>query len=101
MKDMLQGKRFLGEVGMSLVLALALCGTTFGQQAGQEIAVSGRVTSQAGGAPIQGGTVRIRGTSTSTVTDAGGKDSLTAPSDGALVFGLPVYRGVVRSMGGR
>ena len=101
MKDMLQGKRFLGEVGMSLVLALALCGTTFGQQAGQEIPVSGRVTSQAGGAPIHGVTVRIRGTSTSTVTDADGKYSITAPSDGVLVFGLIGYRGVGLSIGGR
>ncbi|MGH8057381.1 MAG: TonB-dependent receptor plug domain-containing protein, partial [Candidatus Entotheonellia bacterium] len=97
MKDMLQGKRFLGAVGMSLLLALLVHGTALGQQA----EVSGRVTSSPDGAPIQGVTVRIRGTTTSTTTDAEGRYSLTAPADGILVFALIGYRGVGISVGGR
>ncbi len=99
MNDMLQGKRFLREVGMSLTLVLALCGPAVGQQSPQ-IEVSGRVTSPEG-TPIQGATVRIRGTSTSTLTGADGKYSITVPGDGVLVFGLIGYRGVGIGIGGR
>lgn len=86
----------LREVGLSLLLALLLCQTAFGQQA----EVSGRVTTP-DGAPIQGVTVRIRGTQTSTLTDSDGRYSLAAPADGVLVFALIGYRGLGISIGGR
>jgi TonB-dependent starch-binding outer membrane protein SusC len=97
MNDLLQGKRFLRDVGMTLTLALLLCGTALGQQT----QVSGRVTSSPDGAPIQGVTVRIRGTTTSTLTDGEGRYSLAAPADGVLVFALIGYRGVGIAIGGR
>src|SRR2546427_4559045 len=97
MKDMLQGKRFLGAVGMSVVLTLVICATAFGQQ---QIQVSGKVTAP-DGEKIRGASVRIRGTTTSAVTDDEGKYSLTAPSDAVLVFNRIGYRGVGLSVGGR
>src|SRR5437762_12762963 len=100
MKDMLQGKRFLGALGTSLLLALAVCGPAFGQQAAQQIQVSGKVTAP-DGEKIRGASVRIRGTTTSAVTDDEGKYSLTAPSDAVLVFNRIGYRGVGVSVGGR
>ena len=101
MNDMLQGKRFLGAVGMSVLLALVLCGTALGQQPapGQQIDVSGRVTAP-DGERIRGASVRIRGTTTSAITDDEGKYSLTAPSDAVLVFNRIGYRGVGVSVGG-
>src|SRR5205809_6952485 len=100
MKDMLQGKRFLGALGTSLLLALAVCGPAFGQQAAQQIQVSGKVTAP-DGEKIRGASVRIRGTTTSAVTDDEGMYSLTAPNDAVLVFNRIGYRGVGVSVGGR
>src|SRR5213592_4833810 len=100
MKDMLQGKRFLGALGTSLLLALAVCGPAFGQQAAQQIQVSGKVTAP-DGEKIRGASVRIRGTTTSAITDDEGKYSLTAPNDAVLVFNRIGYRGVGVSVGGR
>ncbi len=100
MRDRLMGTRFLRAVGMSVLVALVLCAPARGQQAGQTALVSGKVTTQAG-APIQGVTVRIRGTTTTTLTDADGKYSITAPTDGVLVFGLIGYRGLGQSVTGR
>src|SRR3989449_516409 len=108
MRDMLQGKRWsatsrlhhLGAVAMSVLLALVLCGPAFGQQGGQQVDVSGKVTAP-DGERIRGATVRIRGTTTSAVTDAQGKYSLTAPSDAVLLVNRIGYRGVGVSVGGR
>jgi len=98
MNHMFQGTRLLRAVGMTLVLALLVCVPAFAQQ---PVEVSGRVTSQETGTPIQGVTVRVRGSSTSTVTDADGKYTLTAPGDAALVFSLIGYRGTAQNVGGR
>src|SRR3989475_7784833 len=76
MNDTFQGTRFLRAVGMTLALALLVWVPAFTQQ---PVEVSGRVTSQETATPIQGVTVRVRGSSTSTVTDADGKYTLTAP----------------------
>src|SRR5438046_5316064 len=102
MNDMLQGKRFLGAVGMSVLLALFLCRTALAQQPapGQQIDVCGRVTAP-DGERIRGASVRIRGTTTSAVTDDQGKYSLTAPGDAVLVFNRIGYRGVGVSVAGR
>lgn len=97
MEKMLRGKRsFFREVGMSLMLALVLCGTASGQQ----MAVSGRVTSAAGD-PLQGVAVRVPGTNIRTVTDAEGRYTVTAPGSGVLNFALIGYRAVFTNIAGR
>ncbi|UCG85428.1 MAG: TonB-dependent receptor [Gemmatimonadota bacterium] len=87
---------FFREVAMSLVLVLALCGTALGQQ----IQVSGMVTSEEG-VPLQGVAVRVQGTDVSTNTDASGRYTLTAPSDGVLVVNFIGYRTIAVRVGGR
>src|SRR5437016_12835346 len=94
MRDMLQGKRFLGGVATSVLLALLVCGPALGQQ---QVEISGKVTAP-DGERIRGATVRIRGTTTSAVTDDQGKYSLTAPSDAVLLVNRIGYRGVVVSV---
>src|SRR5256886_9649850 len=98
MNDTFQGTRFLRAVGMTLALALLVWVPAFTQQPAE---VSGRVTSAISGSPIQGVTVRVRGGSTNTTTDAQGKYSLTAPPDAVLVFSLIGYRGTAQSVNGR
>jgi TonB-linked SusC/RagA family outer membrane protein len=107
MKGMLQSQRgfgtsrlhILSTVGLSLLAALVLCAPAAGQEA-QQIEVSGKVTAPDGG-PLAGVTVRIRGTTTSTLTDAEGKYTLNVPPDGVLVFAAIGYRGTGQSVGGR
>jgi TonB-linked SusC/RagA family outer membrane protein len=107
MKGMLQSQRGFGTsrlhiwsvVGMSLLAALVLWSPVSAQQA-QPINVSGKVTTPDGG-PLPGVTVRIRGTNTTTVTDAEGKYAIDAPSDAVLVFGLIGYRGTGQGVSGR
>src|SRR5438445_488243 len=98
MNHMFRGTRLLRAVGMTLVLALLVCVPAFAQQPGE---VSGTVTSAAAGTPIQGVTVRVRGSGSNTVTDAQGKYSIAAPPDAVLVFSLIGYRGTAQSVGGR
>jgi len=97
MNHMLQRLRFLRAVGMSLLLGLALCPPGSAQQ---QVELSGTVTTTEG-TPIQGVSVKIRGTTTTTLTDAQGKYALTAPSDAVLVFSLIGYRGMAQGIGGR
>ena len=99
MKEMRQGQRAFGVVALSLLVALALSAPVAAQEA-QQIEVSGTVTGPDGG-PLAGVTVRIRGTTTSTLTDAAGKYTLTVPSDGVLLFASIGYRGTGQSVGGR
>src|SRR3989440_10153905 len=100
MNDMLQRQRwsgtrhlhFLSAVGMSVLFALAVCGTALGQEPAAQIEVSGKVTTPEGH-PISGVTVRVRGGSTNTTSDAQGNYSILAPSDGMLTFTLIAFRG--------
>src|SRR2546426_10410417 len=89
MRAMLQGKRFLGGVGTSVLLALLVCGPALGQQ---QLEISGKVTAP-DGERIRGASVRIRGTTTSAVTDDQGKYSLTAPGDAVTVLPEVVVTG--------
>src|ERR1043166_4760692 len=89
MNDTFQGTRFLRAVGMTLALALLVWAPAFTQQ---PVEVSGTVTSAVGGRPVSGVTVRVRGSHTSTVTDAQGKYTLAVPPDAVLVFSLIGYR---------
>ncbi len=88
--------RRLCAVGMSLLFALVLSGTAFGQNQ----AVTGTVTST-GGAPLQGVTIRVQGTDARAVTDAAGKYRLTAPSDAVLSFSYVGTRPVQITVAGR
>ena len=98
MNDMFQGTRFLRAVGMTLALALLVWVPAFTQQPGE---VSGTVTSSVAGRPIQGVTVRVRGSTTNTTTDAQGKYTIGAPPDAVLTFSLIGYRGTAVSVNGR
>ncbi|MEX2109366.1 MAG: SusC/RagA family TonB-linked outer membrane protein [Gemmatimonadaceae bacterium] len=88
--------RCVRAVTMSLLFAVALSGTAFGQQ----VPVSGTVTST-GGAPLAGVTVRVRGTDTRTVTSATGRYFLTAPADGVLTFAYVGRTPVETTVAGR
>jgi len=104
MQDMLQRKHpfwanhryFFRGVGGSLVLALVLCGIALGQQ----IQVSGRVTSVEGDA-LQGASVRVQGSDISTTTDASGRFTISAPSEGVLVVTTIGYRAVAANIARR
>jgi TonB-linked SusC/RagA family outer membrane protein len=90
------GKRVLRAVGMCALLALVVCPVAVAQN----VTVSGTVTAAAG-QKLNGATVRIRGTNTSTLTDAQGKYSIDAPPDAILVFAYIGYRGVAQGLSGR
>src|SRR2546425_4684171 len=104
MESMLRRKRWSGKfhlhcfraAAMTLLLALAVCGTALSQQ----ILVSGKVTSPSG-SPLRGVAVHIRGTDVSTLTDPEGKYSLLAPADAVVTFARIGFRGTGQSVGGR
>src|SRR5712692_399707 len=107
MNDMLHGKRwfasrhlFLSAAGLSVLFALAVCGTARGQEPAPPIEVSGKVTTPEGH-PISGVTVRVRGSATSTATDAQGSYTISAPGDGVLTFNLIGFRGTGVGVAGR
>ncbi len=83
-------------VGLSLLFLLALSGTAYGQQ----IPISGTVTST-GGAPLPGVTVRVQGTDTRTITDATGRYRVSAPADAILTFSFVGQRPVQTTVAGR
>ena len=83
-------------LGVSLLLAVALAGTA----AGQQIPVTGTVTASSG-SPLRGVTVLVEGTDVRTTTDANGRYTLNAPSNGALVFSLLGRRVIQQPINGR
>src|SRR5947208_17024835 len=66
----------------------------------EQIEGSGIVTTQEGH-HISGVTVRVRGGSTNTTTDAQGNYSIQAPPDGVLTFNLIGFRGTGLGIAGR
>ena len=82
--------------GLSLLLALFVSGTA----AGQQVAVTGTVTG-ASGAPLRGVTVRVQGSETRSFTNAEGKYSIAAPSNGVLNFTIIGQRAVNEPINGR
>ncbi len=70
---------------LSIVVALLSIQASFGQQ------VSGTVTDTEG-IPLPGATVVVKGTTTGTTADFDGNYSITAPSDGTLVFSYIGYK---------
>jgi TonB-dependent starch-binding outer membrane protein SusC len=91
-----RGWRGLSAVIVSLLFALVLSGTAFGQN----IVVTGTVTTT-GGAPLQGVTVRVQGTDTRATTDATGKYRISAPGDAVLSFNVLGQRPVQTTVAGR
>lgn len=94
--SMKTGLHGLRAVGMSLLFALALSGTALGQQ----VPVSGTVTSTAG-APLPGVTVRVQGTDTRAVTNANGKYFLNVPADATLTFSFVGQKPIQEAVAGR
>ena len=103
--EKLPGKESLGTrwthvfraLGTSLLLAILLRGTAYGQQ----IPITGTVTS-AGGASLRGVTVRVRGTEITATTNTAGRYTIAAaPSDGVLVFTLLGQKPQEVQIGGR
>ena len=88
--------RCLRAVGMSLLFALTLSGTAFGQQ----IAVTGIVTSSAG-APLPGVTVRVQGMDARATTGPNGRYSINAPTDAVLTFSRVGQKPVQTTVAGR
>src|SRR6476646_4882893 len=86
----------LRAAGLALLAALSLSGTAFGQQ----IPVTGTVTSAAG-APLGGVTVRVQGTDARAVTDASGNYRVNAPSDAVLIFSRVGQKPVQTTVAGR
>ena len=91
------GKAVWRAVAMSVLLALV--GQAAMGQAGQ-VTVTGTV-STATGVHLSGVTVLIRGTNTSTVTDTDGKYSISASSDGVLIFRRVGFREIGQAIGSR
>lgn len=90
--------RQFAAVSLGVLLSLSAYGTALAQA--QETQVSGTVTGAAG-EKLAGVTVQVRGTENRTTTDANGRYSLSAPSDGVLLFNLIGYKGAARTIGGR
>ncbi|MGQ0713756.1 MAG: SusC/RagA family TonB-linked outer membrane protein [Gemmatimonadaceae bacterium] len=82
--------------GMGLLLVLVVSGVALSQQ----VAVSGTVTAPTG-APLREVLVRVVGMETQVLTDAVGKYSVTAPTDGRLSFSLLGRRAVEEQIAGR
>jgi TonB-dependent starch-binding outer membrane protein SusC len=90
------GSSFLRAVGIAVLFALTLSGTALGQQ----IPVTGTVTSTVG-APIQGVTVRVQGTDIRAVTNATGKYFLNVPADATLTFSFVGQKPIQEVVAGR
>ena len=81
---------------MSVLFALLFSGTALSQ----EIAISGTVSAPTG-APLREVLVRVQGTDTRTLTDAGGRYALRAPGDAVLNFSLLGRRATQEQVAGR
>jgi TonB-linked SusC/RagA family outer membrane protein len=97
MESVLPRRGVTRAIAVSVLLALCLAATAWGQ--GQQ--VSGTVTSATSGEKLWGVTVRVKGTSTQTVTDRDGRYALVAPPDAVLTFALIGYLRAERPVGGQ
>jgi len=88
--------RALVALGIGLLFTLTVSGTALAQ----ETQVSGTVTSMTG-ERLPGVTVQVRGSTTTTTTDANGKYSIAAPNGGVVLFALIGYKGAARTIAGR
>jgi len=88
--------RACAALGMGLMLAVSVTATALAQ----ETQVSGTITTTTG-ERLPGVTVQVRGATTTTTTDANGKYSIAAPSDGVLLYALIGYKGAARTVASR
>lgn len=88
--------RACATLGTSLLLAVTMTGRALAQ----ETQITGTVSSITG-ERLAGVTVQVRGTNTTTQTDANGKYTISAPSDGVLLYALIGYKGAARTISGR
>jgi len=88
--------RAIVALGMGLLFTLGVSSSALAQ--GTQ--VSGTVTAITG-ERLPGVTVQVRGTTTTTTTDANGKYTIAAPNDGVLLFALIGYKGAARTVAGR
>ncbi len=95
--DMHSRLKIIFRTGMCLLLAFALHGIAYAQQ---QIEITG-VVSAPNGETLPGVSVVIEGTTTGTATDINGEYSLTAPSDGALIFSSIGYITLREAIEGR
>ena len=100
MEKMLSGRQWSRTAragGLSALLALALSGSALAQN----VRVTGTVISSVG-VPLQGVTIRVvERDSIRTQTNASGRYSILAPSEGTLIYTLPGQRPVQQPIGGR
>src|SRR5438067_1840071 len=73
--------RGLRALGLGLLFAFASSSTALAQQ----VSVSGKV-SNASGQPLRGVSVHVQGTTTRVLTDANGRYTVAAPSNGVIDF---------------
>jgi hypothetical protein len=72
---------------MKKILIYSILFTLLSLQAMAQLKISGKVTNAQDNSPLPAVSIRIKGTSTGTVTDANGNYSITAPNANAvLVF---------------
>jgi TonB-dependent starch-binding outer membrane protein SusC len=83
-------------LGVGVLLLLLRSGTV----AGQQVTVTGTVTSVAG-PPLRGVTVRVEGTETTATTNVAGRYTIAAPSTGVLSFTVIGQRPVRELINGR
>jgi TonB-linked SusC/RagA family outer membrane protein len=88
--------RAIAALGMALLFTL----TVNGMALAQGTQVSGTITSITG-ERLPGVTVQVRGTTTTTTTDANGKYTIMAPTDGVLLYALIGYKGAARTIASR
>jgi TonB-dependent starch-binding outer membrane protein SusC len=88
--------RAIRVLGLGLLTALALSSTA----KAQTVSVTGRVTNAAG-QPLRGVSVHVQGTTSRVLTDANGRYTVAAPSNGILDFTLLGQRGVQETIAGR
>src|SRR3954469_23812891 len=103
MEKMLPGKQYLTSVirairvlGLSLISAFEASSTA----RSQTVSVTGKVTN-ASGQPLRGVSVHVSGSTSRVLTDANGRYTITAPSNGILDFTLLGQRGVQETIAGR
>jgi TonB-dependent starch-binding outer membrane protein SusC len=87
--------RAFAALGTGLLLAVTMTGSALAQAQ-----VTGTITSVTG-ERLAGVTVQVRGATTTVTTDANGKYTISAPSDGVLLFALIGYKGAARTVSNR
>lgn len=81
-----------------MVVAMLWLGT--GMVYAQNIQVTGTVNDETG-SPLPGVSILLKGTTTGTTTDLDGKYSISAPSDGVLIFSFIGYNTIEETIGSR